>query len=145
MSVSLALIPVAIAVAGAIATRKEAQRDPQDSFRLETRMKDEGLLNAALESYGCRSVVTGGTVDSALGDTRMVFERDERGVFDALFVGDISAEHAGAFLTELNEEYTLLVQQRVYQNLLSRAEERGLVVESEEIQEDNSVMITLRV
>lgn len=145
LSVSLALIPVAIAVAGAIATRREAQQDPQDSFRLRTRMKDEELLHAALENYGCGSVVAGETVDSALGDTRMVFGRDETGAFEALFVGDISAEHGASFLAELDEEYTLLVQQRVYQNLLSRAEERGLVVESEQVQEDNSVTITLRV
>ncbi len=108
-------------------------------------MKDEELLNAALESYGCRSVVVGETVDSALGDTRMVFERDEQGVFDALFVGDIPAAHARTFLDELQEEYALLVQQRIYQNLLTRAKERGLVVESEQVQEDNSVTITLRV
>ena len=108
-------------------------------------MKDEELLNAALERYGCRSVVMGATVDSALGDTRMVFERDESGVFDALFIGNISTEHAATFLGELDEEYTLLVQQRVYENLLSRARDRGLVVESEEVQVDNSVVITLRV
>ena len=124
MSVTLALIPVAIAVAGAIATRKEEQQqDPPSSFRLETRIKDEELLNASLERYGCRSVVMGATVDSVLGDTRMVFERDDRGVFDALFIGDISTEHAATFLAELDEEYTLLVQQRVYENLLSRAKE----------------------
>jgi hypothetical protein len=54
-------------------------------------------------------------------------------------------EHDRAFLTELEDEYALLVQQRVYERLLSKAKERGLVVESEEVQEDNSVTITLRV
>jgi hypothetical protein len=143
LSVTLALIPVAIAVAGAMATRKE--QDPPRSLRLGTRLKDEELLKAALERYGCRSVATGEAVDSALGDTRMLFEREENGAFGALFVGDIAAEDARTFLTRLDEEYTMLVQERVYRNLLSRAEDRGLIVESEEVRADNSVVITLRV
>jgi hypothetical protein len=145
LSVTLALIPVAIAVAGAMTTRKDGGQDPRSSFRFGTRMKDDGLLNAALKRYGCRSVVTDNTIDSTVGETRMVFERDESGVFESLFIGDIPVEHARAFLTELEDEYALLVQQRVYERLLSKAKERGLVVESEEVQEDNSVTITLRV
>lgn len=145
MSVTLALIPVAIAVAGAIATRKEGHQDPPNSFRLETRTRDEELLKAALERYGCESVAVSETIDSTLDSTHMRFERDESGIFSALFMGDITVEHARAFVTELDEEYTLLVQQRVYQNLISRAKERGLTIESDEVQEDNSVVITLRV
>ncbi len=145
MSVSLALIPIAIAVAGAISARKEEQQDPPSSFRLETRMKDEDLLKAALENYGCKHVVTGETIDSTLGDTRILFERNGQGSFDALFVGQVSDQHANAFLTELDQEYTHLVQQQTYQNLLLRAKERGLVMESEQVQEDNSVVITFRV
>lgn len=145
MSVSLALIPVAIAVAGAIAAREERTQDSHGSFRLETRMKDGELLTSALQRHGCKSVVVSETIDSALGHTRMVFKRDERGVFGAVFEGEISTEHARTFLAELDEEYTLLVQERVYRNLLSKAKERGILVESEEVQEDNSVVITLRV
>lgn len=145
MSVSLALVPVAIAVAGAIATREKQQQDPSRSFRLETRMKDEELLRTALERYGCKSVEMGETIGAALGDMSIRFERSERDVFEALFIGDIPIEHARTFLTELDEEHTLLVQQRVYKDLLSRAKDKGMTVESEEFREDNSVVITLLV
>lgn len=144
MSVTLALIPIAIAVAGAIATRKESQDHP-NSFCLGTRMKDENLLKAALENYGCRSVAMRETIDSTLNGTRILFERNEQGVFEAAFIGDISTEHAQTFLVELDEEYTHLVQQQVYENLLSRARQRGLVMESEEVQEDNSIVLTFKV
>lgn len=145
MSVTLALIPVAIAVAGAVSTRKQGREESPRGFRLETRMKDEELLRTALERYGCKNVVKDESVDAAWGETRMLFERDERGVFHAVFTKDISAENATSFLTELDAEYALLVQENVYRNLISRANEKGLIVESDEILEDNSVVITLRV
>jgi hypothetical protein len=71
LSVTLALIPVAIAVAGAMTTRKDGGQDPRSSFRFGTRMKDDGLLNAALKRYGCRSVVTDNTIDSTVGERRL--------------------------------------------------------------------------
>jgi len=145
MSITLILIPVAIAVAGAISTRKERSEGLPNSFSLETRMKDEELLEAALRNYGCKSVTTGGTIDSTLNGTRILFERNEQGVFEAIFVGDISADHARTFVAELDEEYAQLVHQQVYENLLSRARQRGLVMESEEVQEDNSIVLTFRV
>lgn len=145
MSVTLVLIPVAIAVAGAISTRKERSQELSNSFSLETRMKDEELLKAALENYGCKSVVMEETIDSTLDGTRILFERNEQDVFEVVFVGDISTDHARTFVAELDEEYTQLVQQQVYENLLSRARQRGLVMESEEVQEDNSIVVTFRV
>ncbi len=108
-------------------------------------MKNEDLLKAALENYGCESIKVSETVDSVVGDTRVIFERNERGIFDAVFKGRIPNEQASAFLVELDEEYVHLVQEQTYQNLLLRAKERGLVMESEQVQEDNSVMITFRV
>ena len=144
LSITLVLVPVAIAVASAIATRKESRDDP-GSFRLGTRMKDEKLLKAALENYGSRTIVTSESIDSTIDDTRILFERNEQDAFEAVFVGDISIDHAETFLAQLDEEYTRLVQQQVYENLLSRARQRGLVMESEEVQNDNSVVITFRV
>lgn len=145
MSVTLVLIPVAIAVAGAINTRKERLQELPDSFSLETRMKDEELLEAALSNYGCKSVVTGETIDSTLNGARILFERNEQDIFEAVFVGGISTDHARTFVAELDEEYAQLVQQQVYENLLSRARQRGLVMESEEVQEDNSIVVTFKV
>ena len=146
MSVTLALIPVAIAVAGAIASRTERPQDASNSSRFETKMRDETLLERALGNHGCRTVVTGDeNVDSALGETRIRFERDERGVFEAVFVGDIAVDEAQGFLEALDEEYALLVQQQVYENLLLRARKRGLVMEFEEVQDDNSIVLTFEV
>lgn len=144
MSITLVLVPVAIAVAGAIATRERSQDNP-NSFHLRTKIKDEHLLKTALENYGCRTIVTSETIDSAIDGTRILFERNEQNVFEVVFIGEISKDHAQAFLDQLHDEYTHLVQQQVYENLISRARQRGLVIESEEVQEDNSIVVTLEV
>jgi hypothetical protein len=105
VSITLALIPVAIAVAGAIASRTERPEDAPNSFRFETKMRNERLLERALGNHGCKTVVTGDeNVDSALGQTRIRFERDERGVFEAVFVGDIPVDEAQGFLENLDED-----------------------------------------
>lgn len=145
MSISLILVPIAIAAVAAAGDRAGKAGDPPASFRLGTRMKSERFLRAALEDYGCRSVTTGGRVDSTVEGARIMFERDRAGAFDAVFVGDISGEHARAFLSELDQGYAQLLQQQVYENLLARARERGLVLESEEVQEDNSVLLSFQV
>lgn len=146
MSISLILVPIAIAAFAAAAGDQAGKAgDPPASLRLGTRMKSERLLRATLEDYGCRYVTAGGRVDSTVEDARIFFERDETDAFDAVFVGGISGEHARAFLSELEQGYAQLLQQQVYENLLARAHERGLVLESEEVREDNSVLLSFQV
>lgn len=174
MSIEVSLIPIAIAVgligraAGAIAVtgahyagesaiagaRYAANgmqlqdgnaAQPIGMFFLETRCKDESLLRAALENYGCRSFVSGEQVDSAIDGKRIVFQRNEQGAFDAVFTGGITVEHAQEFVDNLHDEYTQQVQQQVYRRLLSKAKDRGLELESEEVQQDNSILLTFTV
>jgi hypothetical protein len=118
---------------------------PGEPLRLGTRIKDEGLLEEALHNYGCRSVLVGETMSYDVEGRRLVFERSDEGLFEAIFVGEIPDRDARGFLDDLQVEYTHLVQQRVYENLLTRARERGLILESEEVREDNSIVVTLQV
>lgn len=150
MSIELALIPIAIAVAGTMKERRERARarslQPEvPEFSLATRMKDEVLLQTALENYGCHSVRADDGVTSDVSGSQIRFGRNEQGAFDAAFTGDISPNQAESFLTEVYEQYTLLVQQQVYTRLLARASARGLTFESEYVQPDGSIVMTLLV
>ncbi|MER3447928.1 MAG: hypothetical protein C4291_14355 [Candidatus Dadabacteria bacterium] len=142
MSIELALIPIAIAIAGAVGNRKRVVQDPPNAFRMETRIKDARLLSRALETLGCQSVVLGEGIGSSYHQTQIVFEPTQSGAFDAIFIGDIGAEHAHAFLSDLHDEYARQVQEYVYTNLVTRARERGLVLENAEVQQDNSIVLT---
>lgn len=144
MSIELALLPIAIAVMGALANRKQKRLEQEmtNSFSLPTRIKDARLLQTALQNCGCQSVSTGVTVDSEVQGARIVFEPTEHSGFNAVFVGGIPTDQAEDFLDSLYSEYTRQVQQAVYEKLKDRAAAKGMILESEELQDDDSVVLT---
>lgn len=171
MSAEIVFIPIAIAVAGAIKgrhdennqelaealkTENEKNRELAESlkkkyeknqessgyFTLGTKIKDIKLLEETLKIYGCKNVLTGANLETKLDKARVIFEKDENEVFNVVFLGNISLEKAKEFISDINDEYTKLVQEQVYQKLLKNASERNFCLESEEIQEDNSIVLT---
>ncbi|WP_424356364.1 hypothetical protein [Methanobacterium sp. MBAC-LM] len=157
MSVEIILIPIAIAaVTGAIKarneenqelteaikTRNEKNQESSGYFTLGTKIKDAKLLEETLKIYGCKDVSTGEDLETECDNARVIFEKDENGVFNAVFLGNISLEKAKEFISDINGEYTKLVQEQVYQKLLKNASERNLRLESEDVQEDNSIVLT---
>lgn len=140
MSVSLVLVPIAIAAAGAIRAHVESR----SAVRVETRMRDEELLRRALEEYGCKNVRAEETVAASADGREILFERAEAGTFEGRFTGIDKAE-AETFVREVEHEYTRLLQAQVYERVLAGAAERGYTLESERVEEDNSVVLTLRV
>jgi hypothetical protein len=142
MGVFLVLIPIAFAVAGALNSRKTSRQQELGSFLLETRFKDSELLREALDSYGCKAVAQDGEVTSAIDGARILFQLNEQETLDAVFYGNIPFHHAESFISDLTDEYTRVLQNRVYHRLLSRAKERGLLLESEEVHDDSSIVLT---
>ena len=142
MSVTLVLIPVAIAIAGTLSTRDAKFKDIETLY-LPTQMKDESLLQKALGNYGYKSFSDGQSIN--LEESQIVFQRNEQGNFDTIFLGDIPEEHAQSFVSDIYDEYTKLVQEQVYNKLLANIEERNLRLESEEVQKDNSIVLTLAI
>lgn len=145
MSIELALIPIAIALAGAVSTRAQQELADANSYALGTKMRNPRLLQQALEQYGCSSVVTEEAVDVTFQGENILFAQNEDGVFEAIFRNRISHEQANTFLDHIHEEYTQLVQQEVYQKLISRAQDRGLILETEEVMQDNSILLTFQI
>jgi hypothetical protein len=146
MSIELALLPIAISAIGAIANRKKPQavagNHAQNPIYRETRMKDPELLQFALQNCGCRSVVSGVKVDSAIESARIVFEPVEGNAFIAVFTGDISSIQADDFLADVFMEYTRQVQQQVYRKLMNSATTKGMTLDAEELQDDDSIVLT---
>lgn len=144
MGIGLIMIPIAIAIVGAVNTTEETM-EQQQSLRIQTVFGDEHLLEKALKNYGCRYITQGSSIGSAVDGSRIVFQKDQWGVFQAVFSGPISLETAQGFINDLQNEYTKEVQQQVYLNLMGRSLEHGFVLESEEVQEDNSIVLTFNI
>lgn len=107
----------------------------------KTVMNDEELLLSTLNDYGFQFEVNDQVISASMAENRVLFKKDENGVYDAqMSVG--SEDTAQGMVDELNDLYIRKVQQRVYENLTSRAGEKGLIFESEEFCEDNSIVLT---
>jgi hypothetical protein len=106
-----------------------------------TVMNDEDLLLATLDDYGFEHTVEEGIVKATLDIRRITFEKNDGGVYEAKFIGGGTGA-AEQTVSELNEIYARKVQQRVYENLMARANAKGLILESQETQNDNSIVLT---
>jgi hypothetical protein len=143
MGVSLVLIPLALAIQGMVVTRGEKR---QQQFVLKTRMKNRELLLSALRKTGVEPVEKDGIIRTAHGpDKQLSFHLNEENGYDVRFTGKWSLEEAEEWTTQLHEEYTLLLQEQVYRKLLERSKERGLDLETEEVEDDNSIVLTFTV
>lgn len=145
MSIELALIPIAIAVGQTIVSKLDSKFEKNNSYAYKTIMKDEKLLVEALQSYGCSITSIDENIKSTVGDIGIVFQKDEEGVMHAIFSNDIGQDHASEFLENLSTEYRRLVQEDTYKKLLERAKDKGYVLESEEVSENNSIVLTFQI
>jgi hypothetical protein len=142
MSIELALLPIAIAAIGAAINKKKSLAQQPNHFAIETRMTDARLLEVALQNCGCRSIASSQQLTTAFESAEILFQPAANGAFDAVFSGEIEAEQANAFIGDVFTEYTRLVQEDVYLKLKQRAAARGMMLESEQLQNDNSITLT---
>lgn len=148
MSVEMLLIPIVIAAVGStgvtidIFSKKEAK---SNVIVYETKMKDYGLLKKALEVFGHKPFLEQDYMDINLEEYELIFKLNDEDIFEAVFRGTITPEHAEEMVSEIYDEYTKLVQEQVYYKVLENIQEHNMELESESIQEDNSIVLTLNI
>jgi hypothetical protein len=173
MSCTLILLPMAIAMAGSMGAgtllisksehldqeeldlkKEKIMQETKNSLGLEqeevkplilqTIMRNASILQEATVNLGYESdILNKQQMKIQLENGNIIFYRGEDDIFLAIFSGDIPKENAENYLTEFQDTYTTLVQQNTYQKLLEKIKERNLNLESEEITEDNSIVLTL--
>jgi hypothetical protein len=143
MSTGLELIPLALAIGAVVAARRRSTASLPSTVTLTTRMRDETLLVTALDIVGQHYGEHDGMQYGSVEGTAVVFSRDPEGVYEAHFDKAISVSTSQSVITGLDEIYTRLVQQDVYQKLMDRAGMHGLALESERVEDDDSIVLTL--
>ncbi|MQA25920.1 MAG: hypothetical protein GEU94_10680 [Micromonosporaceae bacterium] len=147
MSVSVLLVPLALAAAAAV-TGVAAGRDAQGRVvcQVRTRMRDANLLGAALrESGGVVSTDDTGAVHADWQQSRATFQRDQDGIWSAHFTGEVDESRAVEITRAVDVAYGRQVQQAVLQRLRERAGSAGLRLESEMVADDHSVQLVFQV
>lgn len=144
LSLEIVLVPLAIAITKEIAEEISEHLEKKKQHKIfKTRMKDEELLKQALEELNCTFRKINSTeLIASIKKNESAFLRAEDGCFSFVAAETNNNQEYIRWLESVEETYTHYLQQKVYQTLLERAAERGLILEKEELFEDNSIQIT---
>ncbi|WP_203137873.1 hypothetical protein [Microbacterium sp. JZ31] len=155
MSVTISLIPLALAAAGVFSAAGAAAagdaieaRGGERAVAMRTRLKDRGLLEQALSDIGATDIAVGDEVAAVVDDIRLAMTQDEDGIWQAHLTGDLPdaalTERGTRLLAELDTAYAARVQQAVAQRIRERAGDAGFELASEH-REGDTVTMTLTV
>lgn len=146
MSVSIILVPLAVAAVSAWqAGRQESDAEGRTVCHVQTRMKDQGLLAAALHDTRADVAVSSDSLIARWQGVEANFQRDKQGIWQAHFTGDVDLERASGIVAAIDVAYGRQVQRSVLSRLRERAPHAGMSVASETVEADDSVTIVLNV
>lgn len=161
MSVTILLIPVALAAASAAggtgfmaALRARADSGTEGAAEtavsVRTRMKDRGLLGLALEDLGALDVQVGATeVTAEIDGHRLTMSLTEDEVWEAhIDRADgvaVDASFASELIGRLDGAYAGRVQSAVAERIRARADSAGFELVSETRDDDATVTMVLNV
>ena len=144
MSISIVLIPVAIAAVSAWqASRPETDGHGRTVCRVGTRMRDAGLLADALTDTGAIVSRANGHLVADWQGVRAEFSRDAQGIWQVDMTGNVDQAAATGIAAAIDAAYGRRVQAAVLARLRERAPAAGMRIESERIEDDQSVTLVL--
>ncbi|MEU7875023.1 hypothetical protein [Dactylosporangium sp. NPDC049140] len=143
MSVSLILVPLAIAAAAAHAGLTKGKQGTVCA--VQTRMRDVNLLAAALRDTRAAVEPDGDALVADWAGVRARFVRDERQVWAAHFTGDVDEPRAVDIVRAVDAAYGRQVQAAVLARLTQRAPAAGLRLESRSVTPDRAVRLVFAV
>ncbi|WP_230486728.1 hypothetical protein [Nocardioides anomalus] len=127
------------------ASRSDTDDHGRTVCQVNTRMRDESLLAAALADTQAVVNRSASILRADWAGVRADFTRDDAGVWQAHFTGDIDEERAVGIINAIDKAYGLQVQQAVLQRLKQRAPGAGLLLVSERTEADDSTTLVLEV
>jgi hypothetical protein len=147
MSVSLVLIPLAVAaVAAAQGVGAGRSADGQVVCEVSTRMRDVDLLTAALRDCGAATAADAtGSLHASWDTVKGRFARNADGNWTAHFTGDVNEQRAIDIAMAIDAAYGRQVQRTVLERLRERAPAAGLRLASESVGDDASVRLVFDV
>lgn len=121
------------------------ERD-EDPFIYPTLYCDGELLLRSLHEFGIKPVRRGDSIECRVENTLLIFRRNGE---DSPFFVEIhnppDLKKIEQYLSYLDDDYRRCLQAIVYEKLVERAADRNMTIESEEVLEDNSIVLTLNI
>lgn len=118
----------------------------QGVARYPTNFRDGAMLVKALSEFGTRPVKRAdGTILCKIENSELLFTQSGDAPFTVEVRNSPNLEQVYLYMSSIDDDYKRCVQDAVYEKIKSRAAEKNMVLESEDILPDKTIVMTLRI
>lgn len=111
-----------------------------------TNFRDGVILTRTLKEFGVNPVQRdNGDITCTVQGTQLTFHQNGDAPFTLEIKNPPNLHEIFMYISDVDDEYKRCVQALVYEKLKARAAEKNLSIETEEVLEDNSIVITLNI
>jgi hypothetical protein len=111
-----------------------------------TNFRDGAVLIEALNEFGAKPIKKlKGEIVCKIDNSELLFKQEGDAPFLVEIKNSPQLEEVYRYLSDIDDDYKRCVQTAVYEKVMARAVERNLMVESEEVLADKTILVTLRV
>ena len=112
----------------------------------ETAFMDKDVLLKTLEEHGINNLEeNNGIIKGKFERYNLTFEKPDSEKPYNLVISSNKDFNANEMVEDLNNEYTLNVQEESYLSIIEKIKENNMEIEEEEILEDNTIVLTVNV
>lgn len=110
----------------------------------ETPFVDKNILFKTLEEHGAKNIVEEyGQIKAEVESYALTFEKRNSDEPYSLKISYCTGNNPVEKMNDLASEYTLNVQEESYLSIVDKLKENNMQVESEEVLEDNTIVLTI--
>lgn len=110
----------------------------------ETPFTDKNILLKTLDEHGFINIHEEyGKINANYQNYYLQFERDQETEPYKVSINCLEKDNAEEKLNDLNTEYSMNVQEESYLSILEKLKENNMEIESEEVLDDNSIVLTV--
>jgi hypothetical protein len=110
-----------------------------------TDFRDSEILMQTLADHGLKPVQQDNSIRTQIGSARLLFRQEAGSGFNVEIVDAPDMQGIFNQLLLMDEDYKRYVQTFTYEKVKKHAVDKGLSIESEEVLDDNSILLTLLV
>jgi hypothetical protein len=116
------------------------------SAQFPTNFRDGDLLMKALAEFGAHPIKrSNGSILCRIENTALIFTQMGNSPYMVDVKDGPNLEQVYQYMADIDDDYKRCVQTVVYEKVKARAAERDMIIESEEVLPDKTILMTLRV
>ncbi|WP_343744029.1 hypothetical protein [Chitinophaga sp.] len=115
----------------------------KSTFSVQTKMKSEALLrNTLAKLYNATINDRDNALETGISGHQLVFRMSSTGFYEVQYFNSMEGDAVRTLVRDMEAEYRGMVQDYVYNTIKTKAEEKGLVLEQETVQKNQSIVLT---